>query len=87
MASVRVAPFFSWIGATIRRNTIASSSLSLSTNSVANQNNTISPTEAVLAEQTAKSIPESSMVTGLLAIAGLLGLTRLFPGKTRSTNR
>jgi hypothetical protein len=27
------------------------------------------------------------MVTGLLAIAGLLGLTRLFPGKTRSTNR
>lgn len=86
MASVRVAPFFPWIGSTIRRNAIASSSLSLSTNNVANQNNTISPTEAVLAEKTAKSIPESSMVTGLLAIAGLFGLTRLFPAKMRPTN-
>jgi Trypsin len=83
VASVRVAPFFSWIGSTIRRNAIVSSSLSLSTNPLANQNNSISPTEAVLAEQTAKSIPESSIVTGLLAIVSFMGLKRLFPAKMR----
>jgi Trypsin len=86
IASVRVGPFFPWIGATIRRNTITASSLSLSKDITTNRSNTNSTTQTVLAEETVKSIPESSQVTGLLAIAGLLGLTRLFPGKTRSIN-
>lgn len=76
MAATRVTPFLPWINAVVRRNTIASSSLSLTTNSTTYGLNTNPTTEATSSAARSQSIPEPSTVGGLLAIAGLFGLIR-----------
>jgi secreted trypsin-like serine protease len=73
MAATRVSPFLPWIGATVRNHSLASSSLSLTTDSTTNTNSTTKATSSATRSQ---SIPEPSTVAGLLAIAGFFGLVR-----------